>query len=429
MEIIRSDSATAQLFAAALDSEAFTLADVGCSGGVDSGWRVFGERLRAFAFDPGLDEIARLKAAEANPHIRYVAGFVGLPDGHPLKNVAGEPWLVDPWWRLSACRTRQLQQARAEAAALQSDQAPQADQQDLMQRSLWHEAVLAEAAKTIVLPEFLDSAGAGELDFVKIDVDGGDFEILRSLTGALADWRVLGAMLEVSFHGGENEHCETFHNTDRFMRAQGFDLMALTTRPYSLAALPRPFQFPYPFGAQTTQGRPLQGDALYLRDFGHAHPGRDLSGFSDDQLLKLGALYALFGLVDHAAGLLLHFRERLGARLDIDAALDLMVQETQDSEPELWTERRFATHADYIAAYEADDLAFYGANQRRYESSQQPLRERDEARAALAKRGRRWPRRSGASPRRRGRWRPCRRRRAGWPLCPRASGPWPGLSR
>jgi FkbM family methyltransferase len=387
MDIIRDDSPTARLLAAAVRFEDFTLADVGCSGGIDAGWRAFGDRLKAFAFDPGLDEIRRLSAAEVNPNIRYIAGFVGLPDGHPFKNAAIEPWLVDPWWRLSACRTRQLQQAQAEAearAAPATAQPPAADQRDLMERSLWHEDALEKADQTIVLPQFLDTQGVDRLDFLKIDVDGADFEILRSLDEALSSKRVLGAMLEVSFHGSDNEHFNTFHNTDRFMRAHGFDLFALTTRPYSLAALPRPFQFAYPFGAQTTQGRPLQGDALYLRDYGHARPDRDLSSWSDDQLLKLGALYALFGLIDAAAGLVLHFRERLQARLDVDAALDVMTQETQDSEPELWTERRFASYGDYIAAYEADDRIFYGANARRAEVGQRVIRERDEARAELA---------------------------------------------
>jgi hypothetical protein len=408
MDIIRQDSPTARLLAEAVGDEPFTLVDVGCSGGIDAGWRLFGERLRAYAFDPGVDEIQRLSAAETHPHVHYVAGFVGLPDGHPLKDAAVEPWLVDPWPRLQAARTRQLHQTRdqvqAAAAEPPSEPAPspephapglpaaepaaaaaaiEADQQDLMERSLWHEDALKKEDRTIVLPQFLAEAGVEAMDFIKIDVDSVDFEILRSLDEVLADKRVLGAMLEVSYHGSDNEHFNTFHNTDRFMRAHGFDLYGLTTRPYAMAALPRPFQHRYPWGAQTTQGRPLQGDALYLRDFGHTHADRDLSGLSDDRLLKLGALYALFGLVDNTAALLLHFRERFEGRLDVRAALDGMVAEVQDADPDLWAGRRFAGYADYIAAYEADDPAFYSANDRRHEHALEPLRQQQRLQGEL----------------------------------------------
>ena len=42
----------------------FTFIDVGCSGGIDLVWRIFGERLRAIAFDASVDECERLTAAE-----------------------------------------------------------------------------------------------------------------------------------------------------------------------------------------------------------------------------------------------------------------------------------------------------------------------------------------------------------------------------
>ena len=80
MEAIRRDSPSARAIAAAI-GEPFTLIDVGCSGGVDRGWDLFGERLVAYGFDPGRHEIERLTAGETRPGVRYVNGFVGLPDG------------------------------------------------------------------------------------------------------------------------------------------------------------------------------------------------------------------------------------------------------------------------------------------------------------------------------------------------------------
>jgi hypothetical protein len=365
MEAIRRDSPSARLLAAAL-SDRFTLLDIGCSGGIDAGWNLFGEGLHAFGFDPGRHEIERLAAAERRPNVRYINGFVGLPDGHPAKGAAVDPWRLDPWGRLSAYRTQQLQQERAAAAA---PLAEGAEQEDLMARNLWREAALADPARPIHLPAFLDAEGVVDVDFIKIDVDGTDFEILQSLESRLSDPPVLGAVLEVNFFGGPGPQVNSFHNVDRFMRAQGFDLFDLTVRRYALAALPRPYLYPLPLASQTTAGRPWQGDALYLRDVGYPFaqslPGRDASAWSDDKLLKLATLYAMTGLLDQAAELLILSRERLSLRLDIDAALDVMTRESQDSEPELWAERRFSSYGDYIAAYEADDPAFYGAQARR----------------------------------------------------------------
>jgi hypothetical protein len=413
VEGTRLESRSAGLLFAAADAD-FTLVDVGCSGGIDPAWRLFDKRLTAYAFDPSRYEIERLAAAETNPNVHYINGFVGLPAGHPARAAAAESWRVDPWARLSAYRTQSLQRDREKAdlatqppaaaqpepvrseparAASQTTAAPapdpapspfQADeQQDLMRRNLWAQAALSNPDQPIVLEEFLSAVGVRDMDFIKIDVDGADFEILQSLEARLAQPGVLGALLEVSFHGTDDPAFNTFHNVDRFMRARGFDLFDLTVRKYSLAVLPRPYLFPHPLAAQTTEGRPLQGDALYLRDFGHIHADRDLSGWTDQKLLKLGALYALFGLFDHTAELLQLFRERLAGWIGIDQALDVLVQEIQDSEPELWSTGRFFSYGDYIAAYEADDPAFYGANERRYRLSVLPIVERDEARCAL----------------------------------------------
>ena len=71
MDGLLSESAFADLCARAVDFERFTLFDVGCSGGLDPAFRRFGERLRAFAFDPDIEECARLRAAETLPGVRY----------------------------------------------------------------------------------------------------------------------------------------------------------------------------------------------------------------------------------------------------------------------------------------------------------------------------------------------------------------------
>jgi hypothetical protein len=367
-------SRAASLLASGFKGVDFTLIDVGCSGGIDPAWRLFGDDLRAFAFDPAQDEIARLTADETRPKVHYINGFVGLAAGDPRKNASVEPWRLDPWGRLSACHTqdikRDLAKARPQAPVPADDtpaacnrQEPETEQQ-LMQANRWHETRLADPDRPIVLPQFLAQKGVDDIDFIKIDVDGTDFEILQSIDAVIASHGVLGMLLEVNFFGSADPHFNTFHNTDRFMRSHGLDLFDLTTRRYSLAALPRPYMHGYPLASQTTGGRAFQGDALYLRDINHRR--LDASpAWTDEKLLKLAALFALFGLVDHAAEILILHRERLSAYLDVDAALDAMAAECQDMDGDLWGDERFDNYKAMIDAFQADDPRFYGAEDRR----------------------------------------------------------------
>jgi hypothetical protein len=161
---------------------------------------------------------------------------------------------------------------------------------------------------------------------------------------------VLGVGVEVNFFGSNDGAGHTFHNTDRFMRGLGFALAHLTMRPYSLAALPARYRIPRP--AESVSGRPYQGDALYVRDFGDPAEaaGRDLS---PAKMAKLTAIFAAFGLYDCAAEVVLTHRDRLAALLNPDQLLDLLCAEAQgDEAPKL-------SYADYMAAFERDDDRFY----------------------------------------------------------------------
>ena len=69
-------------------SDPFTLIDIGCAMGIDTSWRLFGDDLRAHAFDPQENECARLTAQEKNHNVQYHASFVGLPPEHAFHKQA-----------------------------------------------------------------------------------------------------------------------------------------------------------------------------------------------------------------------------------------------------------------------------------------------------------------------------------------------------
>jgi len=314
----------------------FTLVDVGCSGGIDPAWRVFGERLRAFAFDPDLDDMARLAAAETLPGVRFVPGFVGVrPDGaYAAAHRSAEPWSRNPWQRLSVQRSIEHIAARNDAAAKAG-------------ANLWQQKRLADPAAPLLLHEYLPAQGVTDVDFLKIDVDSVDMGILDSVGDELAAWGVLGVGLEVNYFGSDDATDHTFHAMDRFMRARGFDLFGLSVRRYSLDALPAPYKHGTP--GESSFGRPLQGDAVYLRD-----PGAGLDHhLPADKLLKLAAIAALAGVPDLAADILLRHRDGLAPLLDVSRGLDLLAAQAQPGVA------RPLGHADYLAAFSRNDVALF----------------------------------------------------------------------
>ncbi len=197
----------------------------------------------------------------------------------------------------------------------------------------------------------LSQRGITNVDFLKIDTDGNDFGILNSFDGSMAGLGILGARLEVNFFGSEDDTNRTFHNTDRFMKAHGFELFDLSLRRYSVAALPARYELDIP--AQTLTGRILQGDALYLRDWASPDWAETAANASSEKLVKLAAMFALLGLPDCAAELLFVFRNRLADLMDIDRSLDMLAAQIQPGT------RTPMSYKAYLAAFESDCPYFY----------------------------------------------------------------------
>src|SRR5436190_7659963 len=280
------DAAFATLIADGLGDARFSLLDIGCSGGIDARWRAFGSRLRALGIDASEAECNRLNAAETNAGIEYVAAFASDSADAQLEVKQASPLIFRIRERLSFMRTNELREARLGKAATE----------EKLRHNAWEMTELADHTRPVVVPELLAARGWTDLDYLKIDIDGSDFRVLKTFDGKFASLGVLGVQLEVNFVGTDAPTEHAFHNTDRFMRRQGYELFRLDVRNYSSRALPARYVWPTP--AETLFGRPFQGEAYYGRDFAAAdlqRPG----------LLKLAAIYAAWGVPDMAAELLL----------------------------------------------------------------------------------------------------------------------------
>jgi len=314
------------------DSDFFLL-DVGASGGVERHWSAFGDRLRAVGFEPLVAEAERLQARAAGSKISYEAAFVtcaGFDQLFPpeLRGDRIRSKNNDPFQRVSAVRAQELMRMNYAEHVFNAG-AP---------------AVYTD--RRIVLDDFIAPADYPSIDFVKIDTDGHDFEVLLGTDALLRAGGVLGMSIEAQFHGAVDPHANTFANIDRWMREHGFSLFDLEVYRYSRSALPAPFVYDIP--AQTTAGQVLWGEAVYFRDLADPEYARMWPYEpTRERVLKLAVLFDLFGLADCAAELLVNRRNELGPV--VDQLLDILAD----------PEGAPGTYRESMRAFEADPQALY----------------------------------------------------------------------
>jgi hypothetical protein len=328
-----------------LVGDPFTLFDVGCGLGIDPVWRFFGGDLHAHGFDPQEEECAKLSVQEQNRNVHYHPTFVGLPPSDPFH--AGREAArstrrsyFDPGAHFTrgssyvANLRKQAQVAITPSSSLESTEQ-------------WSARRLATGK--IALSHFIDEQRITNVDFVKIDTDGGDLEAAASCQSAIRRATILGFMIECCFTGSQDPTENSFHNVDAFMRRNGFVLYALTANRYSRAALPAPFLYPALY--QTVSGQPIWGDMIYLRD-GASNDYRTVWGddLSATKLLKLACLYELFQLPDCAAELVLAHRDRLQQLVDPTVLLNLLTPRFRD---------RDRSYSEYLQLFEEHVDAFF----------------------------------------------------------------------
>src|SRR5262249_38661664 len=142
----------------------------------------------------------------------------------------------DPWSRLAVYKSTQIREKLKTTKSAQQ----------LTKENLWRGLALADPDQPIFLPSFLAEQGFNDIDLIKIDVDGPDFDILDSLKNELTATKVIAVVMEVNWFGSAHPSDHTFHNTDRFLRSLGFELFNLSVRRYSHAALPQRYELRHP---------------------------------------------------------------------------------------------------------------------------------------------------------------------------------------
>jgi FkbM family methyltransferase len=271
--------------------------DIGASGGVDDFWEVFGSCLRAIGFDPLVAEVDRLNHA-GHRGIRYEAAFVGCDNYDRLFPPDERQDRISSKDNFSFHETSAARAAEAMALNYTRDVYNSGSEVRLTNRH-------------ISLDAYVQQAHLRSVDFVKIDTDGHDLEVILGAREMLKSTGVLGLCVEAQMHGAVHPFSNTFANIDRVLREWGFSLFDLDLWRYSRRALPD--QFYYAIPAQTVSGQIQWGEAVYFRDLASADYER-MHGFTADlhQRTKLACLFELYGLPDCAAQILDLLRQETG---------------------------------------------------------------------------------------------------------------------
>ncbi len=283
-----------------------TIVDVGARWGFNPEWEVFGKHLRVYCFEPDEDECRRLNAA-AGENVRYIPFALGRERG----------------------------QATLYEAKLSASSGLYKTNMSYFSRLLNRDNGTTVGERTINLQTLagaLDQFGVRSIDFIKLDVEGAELDVLMGGERYLNDGRLLGILSEVRFQE-EINGSPVYWQLEEYVRRFGFRLYGLQFTHQSRHALPYPGLADYRtpegqrFFAYTTHGQIMDGDALYFRDLLiPANQGRRAMA-SAGQLLKLAAFLEIYCLNDCAAEVILAHRQKLQTKVDCRALLDLLTPE------------------------------------------------------------------------------------------------------
>ncbi|HVT14838.1 MAG TPA: FkbM family methyltransferase [Thermoanaerobaculia bacterium] len=189
---------TLAALAACLDRPLVVI-DVGCRWGFDPRWQALGRQVKLIGFDADATECQRLREAGGPGTTTYVAAAFGAAPGQARLFVTREP----------AC-----------SSLYSPDPELIAERPELACTTL--RAITALELTT--LDDWALDAGIQEVDFLKLDTQGSELDILRGAQRTLRSVRALEVEVELNpIYRGQ----PLFGDVDRFLRERDFVLWRL----------------------------------------------------------------------------------------------------------------------------------------------------------------------------------------------------------
>jgi FkbM family methyltransferase len=174
-------------------------------------------------------------------------------------------------------------------------------------------------------------------DYIKLDCEGFEAEILRGAREYLRECEVLCVTAETNFNVSPIFPHTHFHAINEIMAEHHllvYDINAIRAPAASyLAALAARQRDPQTGSILFSIGRPGTCDFLFCRNFALEQQNPDEFGSQSvrmrpptpDTLIKAMINFELHGLMDCAVDVAVAFRDLLAPRLDVDRAIDLLL--------------------------------------------------------------------------------------------------------
>jgi FkbM family methyltransferase len=154
--------------------------------------------------------------------------------------------------------------------------------------------------ETTTLDAFCAVEGVEDIDFLKIDVQGADLDVLKGATDLLSH-SVVAIQIEVEFSHLYHDQ-PLFADVDIYLRNQGFTFFNLevASRPRNISPIP----------SNRGLGQILWGDAVYIRDLIPENMNQQLR--TPQQMLKLACIADSLGFPDYTVEILTHLTANYG---------------------------------------------------------------------------------------------------------------------
>jgi FkbM family methyltransferase len=158
------------------------------------------------------------------------------------------------------------------------------------------------------LERWRDEQDVASVDFMKLNVQGGELEILSAGESFLPE--VMGLLTEVAFVENYKGR-PLFADVDRWLRARGFTFFEFIS-PLNVGRNASPVSTRLLPGYHHWHGQRVESHALYLRDpVALERQGTNMSTFGFEKVLKLAALAERYFQVEFAFETLVWFEELL----------------------------------------------------------------------------------------------------------------------